>query len=213
MGTPQVAYVVAGEREKGRRCPTCAVNVQAGEPVSICYACGAVHHQACWLRNPVCCAITSAPSRPVMNPEISVLKITHEDLEQALPLPPRLPVGVPSFTYPARELPRTNRLAVAAFVVALAGIPFFGLLTGLVAVVLGCLALGTLQNSGQRGLVLAVLGVLLGLADVVGWLLLLYYVFSHPAGLAGVDVHRPAVCQCLLRGPVPILLGLPGGCR
>ena len=32
------------------------------------------------------------------------------------------------------------------------------------AVVLGCLALGTLQNSGQRGLVLAVLGVLLGVA-------------------------------------------------
>ena len=182
MSTPQVAYVVAGERAKREPVPGRVPNVRAGEPVSICHACAAVHHQACWLRNPVCCAITSAPARPALNPEISVLKITYEDLEQAVPLPPRSPVGVPSFTTcaagAAAHQPASRGRVRGC---SLAGIPFFGLLTGLVAVVLGCLALGTLQKSSQRGLVLAVLGVLLGLADVVGWLLLLYYVFSHPA--------------------------------
>jgi len=86
-----------------------------------------------------------------------------------------VPVGSPVST-PGRR--RFSRLAITSFILALAGIPLFGVLTGLVAIVLGSLALGSLRHSGQRGTVLASCGVLLGLADVVGWIVLLGWVFS-----------------------------------
>ena len=63
-----------------------------------------------------------------------------------------------------------NGLAIASFVCALAGIPLFGIITGLVAVVLAVIALGAIRTTSQRGLGLALSGLLLGLADVVGWI-------------------------------------------
>jgi S1-C subfamily serine protease len=60
------------------------------------------------------------------------------------------------------------------------GIPLVGVLTGLVAVLLGCLALGGIVSQRQKGTVLAVSGVLLGLGDVVGWIIFLSYAFTRP---------------------------------
>src|SRR5262249_30698745 len=58
-----------------------------------------------------------------------------------------------------------------------AGIPFFGLVTGLVAILLGSFALGAIRANRQRGTGMALTGVLLGLADMVGWIALLVFVF------------------------------------
>ena len=79
---------------------------------------------------------------------------------------------------------RPVRTGIAAFVTALAGIPFFGPITGLAAVVMGSLAIGTMKTHGQRGLTLAVGGIVLGLIDVLVWVVVLYhYVFSQPVRL------------------------------
>lgn len=62
-----------------------------------------------------------------------------------------------------------------AFVIALLGIPLFGLVTGLVAITLGCIAL-VLHTPNRRGMALAVAAVVIGLVDVIGWSAGLYYV-------------------------------------
>jgi S1-C subfamily serine protease len=106
------------------------------------------------------------------------LRITAQELDHVVPLPP--PRGfVAAPAVPMAELPRTNRLAVAAFVTALAGILLFGVLTGLVAIVLGSLALGAIRKSKQKGLGFALVGVLLGLGDMVGWVILLTVFLVH----------------------------------
>ncbi len=62
---------------------------------------------------------------------------------------------------------------MASLVCGIAGIPLFGLLTGVVAVLLGVLALGAIQSGARRGLGLAVPGLLLGVVDVGLWAILL----------------------------------------
>ena len=84
---------------------------------------------------------------------------------------------------PGPQPPRVNKMAVAALVVGVLGIPLFGLLTGFVAILLGSLAVGTIQRTRQRGVGLAITGILLGVADMVGWLILLAVMLSQP------DVH------------------------
>jgi hypothetical protein len=80
--------------------------------------------------------------------------------------------GPPAAPSP-RQFPRTNRLAIASLACAVAGIPLFGAVTGLVAILLGSLALGAIRHSRQRGTGLALVGVLLGLGDVIGWIVVL----------------------------------------
>jgi S1-C subfamily serine protease len=78
-----------------------------------------------------------------------------------------------------------NGLAVASFVTALVGIPIFGLITGLVAIVLAALALGAIRTGNQRGLVWAASGLILGLLDTVGWAIFLAMFFMGGPG----EVH------------------------
>ena len=93
-----------------------------------------------------------------------------------------------AFDSKATQQPRgTNRLAIAALATAVAGIPLFRLVTGVVAIALGAIALGTIRESRQKGIGLAAAGVLLGLVDVVGWLIVLSIVFHH--GFAGTDLR------------------------
>jgi S1-C subfamily serine protease len=74
---------------------------------------------------------------------------------------------------------RISRLAIASLVCAIAGIPLFGLVTGLVAVLLAVLALGAIHSGARRGIGLAVPGLLLGILDVAGWAYLLSVVPWH----------------------------------
>ncbi len=75
-------------------------------------------------------------------------------------------------------------------------------MTGAVAILLGCLALSRVQAAKQRGIVLSSAAILLGLADVVVWIILLTRINSpeslpmdladlqaDPAALEGMPPH------------------------
>jgi S1-C subfamily serine protease len=105
------------------------------------------------------------------------------------------------------ERPRFSRLAIAALITAVVGIPLFGLVTGFAAIVLAILALARIHGSHQKGFSLALGGLLLGIADMVGWLALLGYALSgqHTAvrlpegsepGLTAADV-APKLYQAM----------------
>ena len=111
----------------------------------------------------------------------NVLHISPEDLARAEPLPVRqVGPGMPTVAMPWPTAPRVNGLAIASLVCAIAGIPIFGLITGLVAILLASLAFGAIREKHQKGTSLAVVGLLLGLADVVGWLVLLWVFIFKP---------------------------------
>lgn len=94
-----------------------------------------------------------------------------------------------------------SRNAIAALICAIAGIPFFGLLTGAVAIVLGAIALGPITARKRRGVWLAATGILLGLVDVVGWAVLIavFYNSRTMPGLHTPDFHVSA--QALADSP------------
>jgi S1-C subfamily serine protease len=79
-----------------------------------------------------------------------------------------------------------NKLAIAALICGIAGIPFFGLITGLVAVFLAVFALASIRETAQRGLALALAGLILGIVDVAGWIVVLgmvgmwFFTEPHP---------------------------------
>ena len=189
LDAPGARSLIACPREAGSECPHCAGEITLGDPIMICQACGTVHHRACWKENTRCGSYSCAPARrPSLERETSlpVLTITQLDLERAVPLPTSAPrvhsglassfaFGTASVTAPAG----VNKLAIASLVCGLAGIPFFGLITGLVAVVLGVLALSAIRASTQRGLGLALAGLILGIVDVTGWIILLGIVFTQ----------------------------------
>lgn len=213
--------VSAGLRENGCKCPHCGQAVRQGEPSAVCRTCGTVHHGGCWEQQPRCGSYSCAPAH-IEIPAVrnGAWKISAEEISRAVPLPARPatsahPVGPSSPPPPSR-----NRLALAAFITALAGIPFFGVVTGVVAILLGCLALSRVQAAKQRGAVLSTAAIILGLADVVGWIILLTRMFSpeglpvnlaelqaDPAALEGMPPHlnramRAAVLLEVGRGTV-----------
>lgn len=175
-----VLVTVAREQEAGVTCPHCTAPVRAGEAVAACPRCGRIQHQACWTRSNGCGSYDCAPARRDLGQADPALTISAADLERAVPLPVSRPGGavhVPTQS-PTPSRPRTSRLAIAALVCALAGIPLFGVITGLVAIILGSIALGSIRATQQKGLVLAMAGVLIGLADVVGWIVLISWALS-----------------------------------
>lgn len=82
-------------------------------------------------------------------------------------------------------------MAVAAFAIALLGIPLFGLVTGLIAVVVGGLALIGKQSFRRRGLALAVVGIVLGIFDFVGWAVFLRYNADQIPVAVALDEFEP----------------------
>ncbi|MEA2710531.1 MAG: serine protease Do [Phycisphaerales bacterium] len=168
----------AGDREAGTFCARCGVEVVRGEAVAQCARCGTLHHRDCWDAgaggcNSYACAPARRPSRGEADPR-SAWTITVEELDRAIPLPaPRDPFAGPgvaaSSSSTTPEAMRWSRTAVAALIVAVAGIPLFGVVTGVIAIVLACIALGTIHRTQRRGLALAVCGLLLGVVDIIGW--------------------------------------------
>ena len=173
--------LIAESREAGTLCARCSNEIEAGNVVSICRDCGAIHHSICWDAGGGC---NSYDCRAAMqreaSPNLPKLSITHADLAAAESLPTR-PAFSASYDTAGTEAkrPRWNRVAVAAFIVSIIGIPLFGLITGLIAVVCGCIALVG-HPYGRRGLALGVLGIVIGLFDVVGWSVGLYYYLGEP---------------------------------
>src|SRR5262249_37673781 len=118
-------------------------------------------------------------SRPGANGALPAILVSREDLAAAEPLPVRSNFASDdsSGQNAGKGVKRWNRTAVAAFVIALVGIPLFGLITGLIAMVIGCIALAG-HPSGRRGLALGVAAVVIGLFEVVGWAYGLYCVLG-----------------------------------
>jgi len=170
--------VRAGNREAGALCAHCAGELQPGEEAAICAECGAVHHLGCWQTSGGCGAYECAKSGSFAAPRpIGTLTITREELAAAQPMEAR-----PAVYQPALEPPRRwNRAAVWSFIVSLVGIPLFGLVTGLIAIVVACIALAG-HASNRKGLSLAVLAIVVGLFDVLGWAIGLSVYFNGAGG-------------------------------
>jgi S1-C subfamily serine protease len=114
------------------------------------------------------------------------ITITRDELSAAAPHgagsgDPRTTGGDSRTTTPMGRR-RWNRTAWVAFIIALLGIPLFGLVSGTVAIVVGCagmifgllaIVVGCIalvgHRHGRRGMALGVIAILLGLFDIVGW--------------------------------------------
>jgi S1-C subfamily serine protease len=116
------------------------------------------------------------------------LTISRDDLAVAVPLPSRAlrESDQHRTANDASTFGRWNRASVWAFALALLGIPLFGLITGLVAIVIACVALAS-HTRHQRGLGLAVGAVVLGLGEVIGWAVGLSYYMGVPQQLVALE--------------------------
>ena len=174
---------VAATQQSGAQCPHCSHAIAEGELFVCCQACGALQHQACWESYGGCGSYDCAPARRTdIAGGNSVLRITGEELEQAMVAAPDARSRIPAIGISAPAIntaDRRNGLATASVVIALLGIVLFGIVTGLVAIVVGSVALGKIRDTHERGTGLAVAGVILGLADVVGWLFFLSMTLFH----------------------------------
>jgi hypothetical protein len=159
--------VLAGDREAGAVCVCCGGEMQLDDATALCPACGGVHHLACWQSAGGCGAYECQQfGARLPSQNLPMIMVSSADLAKAEPLPPA-PVRTASFDQPL-EAPRRSRTAIWALVIALLGIPLFGLVTGLIAIVVACVALAG-HTPRRRGAGLAVTAILIGLVDVVGW--------------------------------------------
>jgi hypothetical protein len=189
--------IVAGLREEGTICRRCQREICEKDPTTICPACGGIHHWECWGQGEGCSAYECAPgNRSLDSNTESVLRITGDELAHAGPIVPARPVVTGWMPTPARDPVSTatkkwNRLAIAALIVAILGIPLFGIVTGLIAIVLGCLALSG-HTPTWKGAAMAVAGIVLGILDVAGWTIGLLMVLDVPTfQVSAVDRFDP----------------------
>ncbi len=147
-----------------------------------------------------------------------VLSITSAELERAIPLrdaglPLRAgPAGSRTWTpaSPARSShdpkgkPRMSRLAIASFVCAVAGILLFGIVTGLVAVVLALFSMGGIRSHTRRGVWLAASGFLLGIVNVVVWAVLLVMVVQSGLTTVLLESEPPPDLATIQELPPPL---------
>jgi S1-C subfamily serine protease len=181
--------MTAGLREAGVPCVRCAKEIMLGEATSVCRKCGAVHHSECWDSANGCNSYECSSEVGTRDCGTdAALKITPEELAAAQPLPTRSSsfASESGDSPPGKQKRRWNRVAIAAFVVALLGIPLFGLITGLIAMVVGCIGLAG-HPHGRRGLGLGVAAIVIGLFDVVGWSAALFLTLGNPHAMVSLD--------------------------
>ena len=181
----------AGLRETGTLCPHCQTELHTGEDTAVCAECGSTQHWHCWQSAGGCGSYECSPGRRVEPRNGDVLRVSFDDLEQARPLPvsrPTFAVGPIPISLRLDDdredsTPRTwNKLAIAALVVSLLGAPLFGV-PGLIGIVLAAIALAK-HSRRQKGLGVAISGLLLGIADCIGWIIVLAFYFEAAPGLA-----------------------------
>lgn len=189
--------IVAGLREEGTICRRCQREIALGENATACPDCGGMHHWDCWQSGDGCGDYAcSTGKRSDTADSASVLRVSIDDLAFVTPLPAPQPVATGWAPAASRQSPYTgprkwSRLAITALVLAILGIPLFGIVTGLIAVVVGCIALAG-HSRQWKGVGLAVAGILLGIIDVAGWSIGLYVVYDVPSLQIGtVDQFDP----------------------
>jgi S1-C subfamily serine protease len=79
-----------------------------------------------------------------------------------------------------------NRTSVGAFILSLIGIPLFGIITGLLAIVVACIGLAG-HTRGQRGVVLGVAAIIIGLGEVIGWAFGLSYYLGTSQTMVAIE--------------------------
>ncbi len=190
---------MAGLREAGALCPHCQTELLSGDDAVACSECGEWHHWNCWEASDGCGSYECSHGvRPIASSGgADVLHISTDDLNRAVPLPSNRPFVSGASTVFASDdghndsSPRRwNRLSIAALIVSIVGIPLFGLVTGLVGILLGCLAIARHSRS-HRGVGVAVAGILLGVADVAGWVIGLVLFFQQPGVAIRIDDFEP----------------------
>lgn len=158
---------------QGISCSACGRHLARGDDF-ITLDGGEAWCAACWARR--FGPRSAAAETPPPGGADDVQLVVPADAEAA-PKPPPLPVPEPAAIPAAAPRGKTCGLAVAALVVALAGIvlPVIG---GLAAIVIGVVALGRIsRNRGLRGSGLAVAGIVTGVVDVLGWVALAILLF------------------------------------
>jgi hypothetical protein len=183
MGRSSPRIASAGQRESGTLCAHCGQEIHLGDPVAVCRDCGAVNDQSCWERADGCGAYECREPAAAHAAAARAITITRDELAAA-ELPPPAP-SWKSAPDPPPPPPRWNRAAIWAFIIALLGVPLFGIVTGLIAVVLGCIAL-VLHAPRRRGAALAVMAVVLGVFDVIGWAIGLSYYMGGNMGVVSL---------------------------
>jgi len=128
--------------------------------------------------------------------EPTVLRISPEELASVDPPPPVAPRGPPAPS-PPRVLAPRSQLALAAFALAILGIPLPGLVLGPIAAVCGALALARAEDEGRRGFGLAVASLCLGVVEFLGWgVALIFFLLRAstpaPAGPAPLELGSEA---------------------
>ena len=178
--------VLAGQREAGALCAHCNHVLELAETVATCQECGSVHHLACWRNNGGCGGYDCAKAASLTGPRSQApLVISHAELAAAEPLPS--PQSRSTSYDPGPPPPRRwNRVAIWAFIISLAGIPLFGLVTGIIAIIVSCVALAG-HVPARRGLGLAVMAIVIGLFDVIGWAVGLSMYLGGPGGVVALN--------------------------
>lgn len=179
--------VAAGDREAGTDCRACGRELELGESTAVCQTCGTIHHESCWSLQGGCGSYECSTGKSSYASTGSTLTISSEELASAEPLPSR-PQAFDDYDPHDYQPPekRWNRVAIWGFVIALAGIPLFGLITGIVAMIVGCIALVG-HTSNRRGLWMGVMAVLIGMGDVFGWAVGLYYFVGPNQGFVALQ--------------------------
>jgi S1-C subfamily serine protease len=164
-----------GHFEVGGACPHCSETLEPGARIVSCPRCGITQHESCWGLHDGCGSYHCIPgdrfdargASPdvVVRPE-DLDAVTAERL--AGPRALHRPAAAPR----EPEKPeKTSRMALWAFGLGVAGLPFAGC-PGVVATVLGGMALARIGASRGRlgGTGWAVGGIALGLLASVGWI-------------------------------------------
>jgi S1-C subfamily serine protease len=187
MASESCRIKIAGEREAGCSCAHCGVAIKLAESAAICRECGAVHHETCWQLKPRCGSYEcSATANVAGNATAPTISISRDDLAAAVPLPSRSVAGANPDAGSRQSGLRWNRASLWAFGISLLGIPVFGLIMGLVAIVVACIALAGHSRS-QRGLGFAVGAIIIGLGEVIGWAIGLSYFLGVPQSMVALE--------------------------
>jgi hypothetical protein len=207
MSRASAVILIAGDRHSGTLCPLCQREARLGDEVAVCQDCGTVHHRRCWDGSSHCGAYQCAPDRRTVETASPAIQITVDELASAQPLPRRSPASFASdkWTVPPREEPRTSKLAIWSFVIAIAGIPLFGIVTGLLALILGCTALSAMAGTRLKGAPWAVSAVLIGLFDMVLWIGGLAFYLGGGAQMARLDFQSDLPDLASLEGVSPVI--------
>jgi hypothetical protein len=101
--------------------------------------------------------------------------------------PPGYPAAAPGTPYyqdPSAPYGATgksyNGMAITSFVLSLVGLVFCGFILGVIAIVLGAIALNGMKSSGnQQGRGLSIAGIVIGILDIIAGIIITLVIFGN----------------------------------